>query len=174
MGATDIQDQIGGVDGIYADSELYSQKLSTTIFPYKCELIAEQEYLVPFASRDGSGYMSTKGLELHNYEWERRPMYVVKMTQLDKSFVYSYRILYIDKEALMLHMVLNYDQKGRLYRSTYATFSFYPEMGMYSTGDAFMRDHLDMHSSMVRTFMTPTPWVTRTDISMRGLVIKGK
>lgn len=175
MSATDIQDCLGGADTIYADSELYSQKLSSTIFPYKCELIAEREYLVPFATLDGSEYMSSKGLELHNYEWERRPMYVVKMTQLDRNFVYSYRILYIDKESFTLPTILNYDQKGRLYRSANHTQHYVPEMGMFTWGgDIMYYDHLDMHSTYGISFTTPTPRLGREDISLRGLVIKGK
>jgi hypothetical protein len=175
MSATDIQDAIGGADVIYADNELYSQKLSTTIFPYKCEVIAEREYLVPFATLDGSPYMSSKGLELHNYEWERRPMYVVKMTQLDKSFVYSYRILYIDKESFLITTILNYDQKGRLYRSGTTTITFFPEMGMLSYGgEIIYHDHLDMHTTFSRGFFTPAPWIERKHTSLRGLVIKGK
>jgi hypothetical protein len=175
MSTTDIQDSIGGADIIYADSFGYSQKLSSTIFPYKCEVIAEREFLVPFATWDGSPYMSSKGAELHNYEWERRPMYVVKMTQLDKNFVYSHRILYIDKESFMLPTILNYDQKGRLYRSITITQSYFPEMGMLGYGGDFMYyDHLDNHSSFSRIFMTPTPWVGRKDLSLRGLVVKGK
>ena len=175
MSATDIQDSIGGADVIYADSFGYSQKLSSTIFPYKCEVIAEREFLVPFATLDGSPYMSSKGAELHNYEWERRPMYVVKMTQLDKSFVYSHRILYIDKESFMLSDILNYDQKGRLYRSCIFTQAYYPEMGIFAYGgDYLMYDHLDKHTTFSRGFNTPTPWVGRKDLSMRGLVVKGK
>ena len=176
MSATDIQDALGGADTIYADIELYSQKLSSTIFPYKCEIIAEREYLIPFASLDGSEYLSTKdGYETHNLKWERRPMYVVKMTQLDKSFVYSYRILYIDKETFLPKVILNYDQKGRLYRSVSYTEGFIPEMGMFPYNlFGFYYDHVDMHSTLGMGFIFPAPWITRKDISLRGLVIKGK
>jgi len=174
MSATDLQDVVGGADTIYADSEIFSQKLSATQFPYKCEVIAEREYLLPVTPLDGSGYMSSKGLELRDYEWERRPVYVVKMTQLDKNFVYSKRILYIDKETFMLHFVENYDQKGRLYRTSESISSFIPEMGMFIYGDNLCRDHVDKHSSWVRTFFTPAPWINRKHISVRGLFVKGK
>jgi len=76
LSATDIQDAIGGADYIYADKDGFGGKLSATIFPYKCEVIAEREYLVPSHTLDGSEYMSSKGYEMRNYEWERRPMYV--------------------------------------------------------------------------------------------------
>ena len=38
-----------------------------------------------------------------NFEWERRPIYVVELTELDKSYVYSKRVLYIDKETFHAH-----------------------------------------------------------------------
>lgn len=175
MSATDIQDALGGADTIYADIDLYSQKLSSTIFPYKCELIDDREYLIPFATLDGSEYLSSKGCEFHNFKWERRPMYVVKMTQLDKNFVYSYRILYIDKESFLPCVILNYDQKGRLYRSLSYTNGFLPEMGMFPYDIIGMYyDHVDMHSTYGYGLSIPKPGLTRNDVSLRSLVIRGK
>lgn len=173
LSATDIQDAIGGADYAYVDNNGLGQKLSTTIFPYKNEIIAEREYLVPFSTWDGSEYMNAKG-EIYNLEWERRPIYVVKMTQLDKNFVYSYRIVYMDKETGTLIHVENYDQKGRLYRSTVGSRPFIPEMGMFGFGCGLARDHLDLHTSWTNGYVVPAPWLTRADISLRGLVIKGK
>jgi len=174
LSATDIQDAIGGADYIYADAGGFGQKLSSKIFPYKIEVIAEREYLVPSATLDGSEYMSSRGFELRNCEFERRPMYVVKMTQLDKNFVYSYRIVYIDKETLMLNFIENYDQKGRLYRSVRGLRPFIREMGMFGFGMGLGYDHLDLHSSFTFGYNVPAPWVNRSHISLRGLVLRGK
>jgi len=173
LSATDIQDAIGGADYAYVDNNGLGQKLSTTIFPYKNEIIAEREYLVPFSTWDGSEYMNEKG-EIYNLEWERRPMYVVKMTQLDKNFVYSYRIVYIDKETGLLTHVENYDQKGRLYRSTVGQRPFIPEFGKFGFGCGLARDHLDLHTSWTNGYSVPAPWLTRANVSLRGLVVKGK
>jgi hypothetical protein len=175
MSATDIQDAIGGSDYAYVDNGGFSQKLSTTIFPYKCEVIGEREYLVPFSTPDGSNYLSSKGLELRNYEWERRPTYVVKLTQLDKNFVYSQRIFYVDKETGLIYHFQNYDQKGRLYRSVRETYPFIPEMGHFNFwGGTMANDHLDLHSSLTFGFAMPAPWLTRADVSLRGMIVKGK
>jgi hypothetical protein len=174
LSATDIQDAIGGADYIYADKDGFGGKLSATIFPYKCEVIAEREYLVPSHTLDGSEYMSSKGYEMRNYEWERRPMYVVKMTQLDKGFVYSYRIAYVDKETFMLNFIENYDQKGRLYRSMRGHRDFIPEMGQFGVGIGLGYDHLDLHTSFTCGYQLPAPWVNRSHISLRGLVLRGK
>lgn len=174
LSSTDIQDAIGGADYIYADKDGFGGKLSATIFPYKCEVIAEREYLVPIASLDGSDYMSSQGYEMRNYKFERRPMYVVKMTQLDKSFVYSYRIAYVDKETFMINFIENYDQKGRIYRSMRGHRNFIPAMGQVGHGYGIAYDHLDQHTSYTIGFMHPAPWINRSHISLRGLVLKGK
>jgi len=173
MSATDVQDVVGGADTIYCDSEIFSQKLSTTVFPSKCEIIAERELLLPVTS-DGSSYIDSKELEYHNLEWERRPVYVVKMTMLDKNFVYGHRILYFDMETFMLHFIENYDQKGRLYRTSESVTAFFPEMGVFHYGDNLARDHLDTHSSFVRTFFTPYPSIDRTKVGLGHLTTKGK
>ena len=47
MSATDSQDAVGGNDIIYEDRDGFSQKLSPKRYPYKFEVIAEREYLVP-------------------------------------------------------------------------------------------------------------------------------
>lgn len=173
LSSTDVQDAIGGADYAYVDNNGFGQKLSTTIFPYKNEVIAEREFLVPFSSWDGSEYVNAKG-ELYNYEWERRPMYVIKMTQLDKNFVYSYRIAYLDKETSLLVHIENYDQKGRLYRSTRGNRPFIPELGMFGFGMGVACDHLDLHTSVTHGYSMPAPWLTRRNVSLRGLVVKGK
>ena len=59
----------------------------------------------------------SKKIEWRNIEFERRPVYVVQLTQQDPNYVYSKRIMYIDKETFYLFYVENYDQKKRLYRS---------------------------------------------------------
>ena len=95
----------------------FSQKMTPKVFPYKYEVIEEREFLVPVLSLDGSLYVTSKELEYRNIEFERRPVYVVRMTQLDKNYQYSKRIIYVDKENFNILLSLAYDQKGRLYRS---------------------------------------------------------
>jgi hypothetical protein len=174
MSASDSQDDVGGGDIIYEDSELFNQKLTPKRFPYKFELIAEREYLVPALQLEGSMYFSSKGGEVRNIEFERRPMYVVKLTQLDKNFIYSKRILYIDKETFFLQHIENYDQKGRLYRSVLVFSGFTPEMGMIHSGGYVAKNHIDWHSALVQHFTVPAPMLGRDDINLQSLIKKGK
>lgn len=174
LSGSDVQDSQGGADIIYMDNGLFNQKPSKTFFPYKAEVIADREYLMPAYLSDGSGYLSSKGMELRNYEWERRPMYVVKLTSLDKNFVYSYRHIYFDKETFDLRFIANYDRKGRLYRTANAMNWFVPEMGIASVADAITRDHLDQHTSFAHTYTLPVDWMKRGDFSLRGVYGRGK
>ena len=112
--ASDTQDPAVGQDIIYEDAMGFNQKLTPKRYPYKYEVIAEGEYLAPI-TWDGSPYLSTKeGYTMKDLQFERRPMWVVQMSQLDKNYVYSKRIWYIDKEFLLFWYLENDDQKGRV------------------------------------------------------------
>jgi len=174
MSATDTQDAVGGQDLIYDDREGFAHKLSPERYPYKFEVIAEREYLVPAPQWDGSGYISSKDLGLYNYEFERRPLYVVKLTQMDKNYVYSYRTLFIDKETFFIYHVDNYNQRGRLYRTTDNLPSFIPEMGLYFSMGFLARDYIDLHSVYARHFTMPATWLGREHIDMRYMIKRGK
>jgi hypothetical protein len=175
MTATDAQDPIAGKDAIYDDTEGFNQKLSPTRNPYKYEVLEEREYLIPAPSWDGSEYISSKGYEYRNVKFERRPMYVVKMTQLDPNYVYSYRILYIDKELLLYTHIENYDRKGRLYRTWDMNYSFFPEMGGASWHGSFInsRDYVDKHSSLNVFYEFPA-FYSREDMSLAGMIKREK
>ncbi|MBT8342115.1 MAG: DUF1329 domain-containing protein [Desulfatitalea sp.] len=175
MSSTDVQDSVGGADSIYVDHDGCSQKLSDTIFPSKLEMIAERELLIP-SNHDGSLLMTSpaKGLEYHNLEWERRPVWVIKMTIHDKNFIYSYRNLYFDKETFLLCLAENYDQKGRLYRTFEYILTFVPDMGMPIMGATLALDHLDLHSTAGIPFCMPVPWAGRENIDLGHLFTKGK
>jgi hypothetical protein len=171
MTSTDSQDPVLGSDNIYDDNEGFMQRLSPTRYPYKYELLEEREYLVPAFVYDGSHYCSSKGLEFRNMKFERRPIYVVKLTQLDKNYVYGHRILYIDKENFLYYQLENYDQKGRLYRTWGVSYSFHEEMGMFSWMGSLLlaKDHIDLHSSVNINYQLPAVW-TRGDLSIEGYI----
>jgi hypothetical protein len=103
---------------------------------------------------------------------ERRPIYVVKLTQLDPNYVYSYRILYVDKETFIIYAVENYDRKGRLYRTWSSNNTWFPEMGAlgYWCGSLMCeRDYVDNHTSLMQPYALPAFW-NRGDISIEGAI----
>jgi hypothetical protein len=170
MSASDTQDPAVGQDMIYEDWQGFNQKLTPKRYPYKYEIIGEGEFLVPI-SWDGSTYMSTKeGYILKNLQMERRPLWVVQLTQLDKNYVFGKRIFYIDKEILYFHHVENFDQKGRLWRSYDSIWGFIPDMGTYNQFHTLALDHIDTHSTAYHEYSYPALWLGRDDISMKGMI----
>jgi hypothetical protein len=173
MSATDSQDPIGGTDSIYDDNEGFFHKLSPTIYPYKFEVIAEREYLMPAPTIDGAEYIMSpaKGGGAGNVRMERRPIIVVQLTQLNPNYVYSKRVIYFDKETFLLYNSENYDRKGRLYRSWFNPYGFIPEFGDFNHSGSVrcMRDYVDIHSGMDQDFTFPAFW-KRTDLSPEGLI----
>jgi hypothetical protein len=170
MSGTDTQDQMAKSDQAYDDLQGFSQKLSPTRYPYKYKVIEEREYLVRAPTLDGSEYISSKGIEFRNVKMERRPIYVVELTQLDPNYIYGRRILYIDKETFSFYHIGNYDQKGRLYRTFNMNWSFFPEMGQTSWCGALnlTADHLESHSSAANAFDLPAFW-GRGDFGLKGV-----
>jgi hypothetical protein len=147
------------------------QKLSPTRYPYKYEILEEREFLLPAPTIDGAEYISSKGLEFRNMRFERRPIYVVRLTQLDPNYVYSYRIFYIDKETFNYYQIENYDQKKRLYRSVSYSLGWHPEMGMFSGSGPvqLFKDHIDIHCGVQQPLQVPAFW-DRRDISIEGFI----
>jgi hypothetical protein len=166
----DTQDDRSGTGRIYDDTEGFWQKLSPNHYPYRYEVLEEREYLVAAPTLDGAEYVTSNGAEFRNVRLERRPLFVIKMTQLDPGYVYGSRVLYIDKETFLLYHTENYDQKGRLYRTWDILYSFFPEMGAFSwTGLFLIRDHINLRSSVDQPYNLPAQW-NRSDMDMEGFL----
>lgn len=175
MSATDTQDPVMGTDNIYDDNEGWMQKMSPKRYPYEYAVLEEREYLVPAPTLDGAEYITSDTFEFRNMKFERRPLYVIQMIQKDPNYVYSKRILYIDKETFNYYHVDNFDQKGRLYRSFDMNYSFFPDMGQstWSAGMNLFRDYVDIHSTFTRCYQLPA-FFSRKDLSLKGLMKRGK
>ena len=170
LSASDTQDPVYGVDLIWEDLWGFSQKLSPKRYPYKYEMVGEAEYLIPI-TWDGSPYLSTKeGFILRNLQFERRPIWIVQLTQQDKNYIYSKRTLYFDRETFNLYHVENYDQKGRLYRTYETVYAFIPEMGLWNQYIQLYLDHVDVHSTYDLALQYPLLGMTRADVSMSNMI----
>ncbi len=169
MSGTDTQDAIGGQDVIYDDNGGWAQKLTPSRYPYKFEIIDEREYLTFANSTDGSETVDGKTYDFKGVRFERRPLYVVRLTQMDKNYVYSQRILYVDKEHLITVHISNYDQKGRLYRTFTSPYGWFPEAGMLAWWGipSLAMDHVDKHSTIEVPWNIPAVW-DRDDMRISG------
>ncbi|MBW1900853.1 MAG: DUF1329 domain-containing protein [Deltaproteobacteria bacterium] len=175
MAATDTQDPTG--DMCYDDQNMILQKITPNKYPYKFEIIAEREYLLPYAYGSAPVWIDSKNdYEVRGLTFMRRPTYVLQMTQMDHNYVYGRRIYFIDKEMFSCGINDNYDQKGQLYRvQCYLPFSFVPEGGwMVQYGSStIQRDYIDLHSTIATTPTYPAPW-PRKRFNIQGIMRKAK
>jgi len=117
-------------------------------------VLDEREFLVPSYTLTGEEYFDSKSQFLwRNLTFERRPVYVVEMEQLDSTYVYSKRTYYIDKETFLILGAEYYDRKGRLWRTNNILYGFFPDMGilMWAAGSYF--DHIDVHTTIEQDFI---------------------
>jgi len=174
LNPTDTQDPSG--DLTYDDISILAQKITPERYPYKFEIIEERDYLLLMAYNTGKVWIDSKnGYALREVQFMRRPCYVLQMTQLDKNYVYSKRILYIDKETFRSGFIANYDQNGRLYRTQIHALAFMSDTAQLTTygTHSFQFDHIDLHSS----FQLPIPFpasFARKDFTIEYLINRGK
>jgi hypothetical protein len=174
MNPTDTQEPAG--DMAYDDREHIVQKITPNRYPYKFEIIGDREYLLPIQYDQGKAWLdSNNGYALKEIQFMRRPCYVLQMTQLDTNYIYSKRIIYIDRESFRSSFSANYDQEGRLYRSQSNIHVFRSDTGhIFTYGTHTIQfDHLELHSSFQMPFPFPAPF-ERKEFSIEHLIKKGK
>lgn len=174
MSSTDTQDPLG--DLTYDDRAHFSQKITPKKYPYKFEIIAEREYLIPICWNNSAIWIDSKnGYCMREIQIMRRPCYVLQMTQMDPNYLYSKRILYMDKETFCTTFSASYDQKGQLYRSQWYTWTFMPEIGqtVFWGMPTVQIDHIDEHSTIQMQLPFPACF-SRSDFGIQFLVRKGK
>ncbi|MBW2369734.1 MAG: DUF1329 domain-containing protein [Deltaproteobacteria bacterium] len=149
LSSSDTQDQSIGSDSAYDDVLMFDQKYRPDLYAYDVKLLAETEILIPAYSHDGSEYAdSTAGFQWRNVRMERRPVWVIEMDQQDTSYIYSKRIIYVDRETYVPLLSENYDQKGRLWRTMQICWAFIPEVGQYTYWQTWQYDYIDVHTTL--------------------------
>ncbi len=175
MSATDTQDPQG--DLTYDDSDMLAQKITPKKYPYKFDIIAEREYLLPSTYGHCPVWVDSKNYHaIRGVEFQRRPCYVLQMTQLDRNYIYGKRVFYVDKETSIALLAAYYDQKGRLYRTQfYVGYLFLPELGqgLVYGGIVTQHDYIDLHSTHQVLFNLPAAF-TRKNFTMQYLIKMGK
>jgi len=171
LSSTDSQDQAVGQDLAFDDADGLSQPLRPDRYPYEVTVIDEREFLVPAYTFDASDYLDSKdGWKWKGLKFERRPMWVVEMKQLDKNYLYSKRVGYFDKETLLFHLWEMYDQKGRYYRMFDIQWGMVKPMGYYNTIHVNNCDWIDTHSTWTFSPAYPALWLSRKEMSLRSMM----
>lgn len=112
----DVADPILGSDYIFDDCEVWRQKLNSKM---TFRILEIRNFLVPRTYTEHPPEESFLRGPCHQVDWEIRSLYVLEIITNDPDYVYSKRVVYIDKEEgnFNLYWGENYDHGGRLWRA---------------------------------------------------------
>ena len=162
MSGRDAQDPMFGSDMTWDDYNCFWQKLSTTDFPMEYKMLPDRELLIPTQldydypdDRVKGGYPdyyldeTPEGFYPHFGSYQRRPHYVVEMNELDKDYMYSKRVNYIDKETFEIMHSIYFDWAGRVWRT------WMRDLNLSQKGLGYGEDMIDIvdHVNHHRTFL---------------------
>ena len=171
LSGTDSQDQAAGQDLAFDDADGLQQMIRPDRYPYEIRVIDEREFLVPAYTFDVSDYLDSKEkFKWKGLKFERRPMWVVEMKQLDPNYLYSKRVIYFDKETLLPHLWEYYDQKGRYYRTFEELWGIVAPMGYYNAVHVNNCDWIDTHCTWTFSPAYPALWLSRKEMSLRSMM----
>ena len=111
----DVNDPVLGSDAIQDDFEVWRQKFSSLMTFKVTEC---RDFLAPCTYTVRPPELC-KGLPCFQVNWELRPMWVMEIMINDPDYMYSRRIIYIDKEEgnFTIYWGEQYDQRGRMWRA---------------------------------------------------------
>lgn len=159
LAGSNTQDPLVGSDLTWEDWKAFWSKMA--IHPAKYELLGEQVVLCVSYNPKQPVFEWKYGGYCQRYNWERRPVWVVKISYLDPKYIYGTRIWYVDKENFILRDAIYYDQKGRLWKMFPIWWRYNPDNGESDYWGGYMIDVINKHISM----LTHTVTLNMVDIS---------
>jgi len=164
---SDTQDPMFGTDITWDDWKNSWQKISPDIYPNEYKIVGETEILAP-VYRD---YMFRREGGKVYIDWERRPVWILDQISKDKSYIYSIRRLYIDKETFRARHSQLFDPRGRLWRVWLEMKYFDPKTGYWSWWGGDIWDVINKHRTL--PIMQPIlndPKLTDDNFNLRALM----
>jgi len=175
----DVQDPIFGTDMTYDEYAEWGQRRDPKIMDFK--LLGVKEILWP-AYVDHVGwrkgeYIKDKG-GLIQLPWCKRKVYVLEIDIKDPSYMYSKRIIYLDKEIGDFRPFYGeyYDQRGRLWRTYETIHCGSTEKETHTWFDTVLRDLQSGHYtiSTLTNQKLDDPNLKPSDFNIRKLIRMGR
>ncbi len=165
MVAADYQDPQFGSDNTLDDYATYYMKPGGHRVKFK--KIGEGNFLVYSPHKGffpGSKKMKTIKKREFFYPYEIRPCYVLQMDILDKTYMYSKRIYWFDKETWLHYYSEFYDQQGKLWR-THQVGWWYDDKGGFCWCNSIINDWITGSKTCIFTDVPQYnhPWPDNED-----------
>ncbi len=110
----DVNDPILGSDCIFDDFQVWRQKLNPIM---TFQVLECRDFLVPRVYFEKPPYDYHRQGPCSQVDWEIRPLWVVEVKTNDPNYIYSKRIIWIDKDTFTNYWGEQYDQRDRLWRA---------------------------------------------------------
>jgi hypothetical protein len=162
LAGTDTQDPIIGTDISWEDWRGWWQKIELWPTEFK---VKDTEILVPMRSTHTRVKVDESG-KITGY-WEIRPAYLLEATLKVKTYLYSKRRVWLDKELFSLIHIEMDDVRGNLWKAITIYFIFPPD-GENTWTLADIIDYANRH----RTLMRPNPSLNNPKITKEWFDIK--
>lgn len=155
MSGADVCDPVLGSDLIFDDFDYMRQKIDPKIMEFK---MGEREMLIPCLKEEPTGvppdpFKTTVRGNLWQFEWEIAPVWTLEIKINDRNYIYSKRMVYIRKGRKTFNdagIAANYDQAGRLFRSSIIVHSIVgaPSFAEKGWHVGRMTNHITDHCTM--------------------------
>ena len=171
MAGSNTQDPLVGSDLAWEDWKGYWSKL--TAHPAEYELLGKAIVLCPSFSPKPIRYREKYGGYCQRYWWERRPVWIVKISYREKNYIYGTRLWYVDMETFALQQQMIYDQEGRIYKLWDWSWRWNPDNGELDYWNPWMCDIRNRHSSILtHHIMLNLPFLSEDLFNLRYLMKK--
>ena len=172
LAGSNTQDPLVGSDLTWEDWKGYWSKIST--HPADYELLGEAVVLCPSFNPKPIKYSDKYGGVCQRYWWERRPVWIVKITYRESSYIYGSRIWYVDRETFALQQQMLYDRQGRLWKLWDWCWRWNPRNGELNYWNPWMADVVNKHTSVVdHHIILNMPNLSEDIFTLRYLIEKG-
>jgi hypothetical protein len=152
LAGSNTQDPLVGSDLTWEDWKGYWSKV--TVHPCTYEILGEAIVLCPSFNPKPIQYFEKYGGWCQRYWWERRPVWIVKITSKEKNYIYGARVWYVDKETFAMQQEMYYDQKGRLWKLWDWCWRWNPDNGELDYWNPWMCDVVNKHISILTHTIT--------------------
>jgi len=172
LAGSNTQDPLVGSDLTWEDWKGYWSKIAA--HPAEYELLGEAVVLCPSFNPRPIKYSDKYGGVCQRYWWERRPVWVVRITYKEPSYIYSSRIWYVDKETFAMQQEMLYDRTGRLWKLWDWCWRWNPRKGELNYWNPWMADVVHKHTSVIdHHILLNMPYLSEDLFTLRYLIEKG-
>lgn len=171
LAGSNTQDPLVGTDISWEDWKGFWSKIS--LHKAKYEILGEDIVLCPSFNPKPIVFSDKYGGRCRRFLWERRPVWIVKITYDEPTYLYGSRLWVVDKELFAPQQFMWWDQRGRPWKVWEWVWRWNPDEGELDYWDPWVVDVINRHMTIVKhTITLNMPNITENLFNLRYLSSK--